>query len=94
MKAEKVEAYTPSQIWSILMGESENPDDYFDVEMGLAAMKEPQRLFLLRLAMGISGAEAMRLSGLKGVSTRHKKAAIEELTRLINGEDKSVENIR
>ncbi len=93
MKTERAEAYTPSQIWSILMGESENPDDYFDVEMGLAVMKEPQRLFLLRLAMGIPGTQAMKLSGLKGNQTRTKQAAIKQLTEIINGEV-PVENIR
>ena|SRR5258708_11396830 len=77
--------YTPTKVWSVLIGESDDANEYVDVQAGLAAMKEPQRLFLLRLATGITGREAIKLSGLKGTSTRHKKAAIEELTKLING---------
>jgi len=78
--------YTPSQVWSVLVGESEDVDEQVDVRMALSRMPLPEQMFLSLLALGYTATYAMAEAGLKGNSTKLKRGALMQLTDLVNGE--------
>lgn len=81
-----VERYSVSAVWSILMNGSEEPEEVFDVQVGLTRLETSKRNFLLLLTYGYTAAEAMRMSGIAGGNqTRVRRDVLRELTGIING---------
>jgi len=79
--------YSASQVWSILTDGSDDTDELIDIEAGLVRLPPKQRVFLTAISHGYTAVKAMELAGLTGNSTRVKREAVKELTKILNGQE-------
>ena len=76
--------YTPNSIWDIMVSGSEDPDENMDVVLGVGKLPTPQRIYIVLLSQGYTGAYAMRKAGLNGNSTRLRRTVLQSLAQVIN----------
>lgn len=83
-----MESYTPGKVWSILSEGEATVDELIDLEVGLAAVSQEDRDFLVALAQGYTASSTMKKLGLRGNQTRYKREAVARLTKAMNEGDK------
>jgi hypothetical protein len=83
--------YTPNDVWSVLAGQSNDPEALIDVVAGLKRIDKKKGIFLILISSGHPVKEAMKSSGLRGNQTRLKRNILRELTEITNGTKNSVD---
>lgn len=83
--------YSASQVWSIIVNDTTYEGDIeerIDVARGLHKLSHQERVFLISLAQGYSGKDALHQAGYSpGTNqTELKNRTLSKLTKIINGE--------